>query len=60
MAQTKPYATYRGDFRTAIRQYSFDRMDRDPQYRREVRKAVSARRAARKATQGARNATPAA
>lgn len=40
MVSNKPIATYSGDtFRNSIRQYSFDRMARDPQYRKDVRKA---------------------
>jgi hypothetical protein len=41
---------YTGDtFRNLIRQYSFDRMAYDPQYRRAVRKAKAEKKAARAA-----------
>ena len=42
----KPVATYAGDtFKTLIRSYSNARMQRDPRYKREVFKALEARRA---------------
>ncbi len=45
----KPVAIYAGDtFRNSMRQYSFERMARDPIYRREVRKAKAIKKAARK------------
>jgi hypothetical protein len=41
---------YKGDtFKTLIRQYSFDRMQYDPNYRRAVRKAKAEKKATRKA-----------
>jgi hypothetical protein len=42
--------TYKGDtFKNLIRQYSFDRMAYDPNYRRAVRKAKAEKKALRKA-----------
>lgn len=42
--------TYKGDtFRNLIRQYSFERMAYDPQYRHAVRKAKAMKKAARAA-----------
>jgi hypothetical protein len=55
MANEKPYKIYRGVFKEAVREYSNDRMDRDPKYRREVRTAVKARKAARRAHEQARS-----
>lgn len=42
-----------GTFRELMMQYSCDRMDRDPAYRRDVRKAVAERRNARRAAKTA-------
>jgi hypothetical protein len=46
---SKPIAVFSGDtFRNLIKSYSFNRMERDPKYRREVRQFKAARKAARK------------
>ena len=48
-AQPKPVATYSGNtFKNLIRQYSTERMDRDPSYKRDVKVAMAKRRAANK------------
>lgn len=48
---SKQYAkVYSGDsLRNLLFQYSCDRMDRDPEYRKAVRKAVAERKAQRRA-----------
>jgi hypothetical protein len=49
-SKTKYTNVYSGDtFRNLLMSYSCDRMDIDPAYRRDVRKAVAERRAARRA-----------
>ena len=41
---------YKGDtFRNLLLQYSYDRMAVDPQYRREVRKALAKKKAEKRA-----------
>lgn len=46
---SKPLAVFSGDtFRNLIKSYSFNRMERDPKYRHEVRQFKAARKAARK------------
>lgn len=46
---SKPLAVFSGDtFRNLIKSYSFNRMERDPKYRHEVRQLKAARKAARK------------
>jgi hypothetical protein len=43
----KEFALYHGEeFKTLVRQYSYDRMQRDPHYRRQVQKAIAERKAA--------------
>jgi hypothetical protein len=45
----KPTNTFKGDsFRNLVRQYSRDRMSRDPQYKRAVEKEMQRRREAKK------------
>lgn len=46
---SKP-ATFKGDtFRNLLMQYSYNRMSTDPEYRKEVRKAIAQRKAERRA-----------
>lgn len=46
MTKQAPIAVYRGGtFKEEVRNYSNQRMDRDPAYRRSVRKAVAEKRA---------------